>query len=302
MTFHTFLIKYGEIGIKGKNRYMFEDALVRQIRFALREADGSFKVYKTRGRIYVDCEGFYDFDEVTGCLQKVFGIVGICPVVRLEDRGFDQLKADVVAYMDELYPDKNITFKVEARRSRKNYPKTSMEINCDLGEAILEAFPQIRVDVHHPDVMLNIEVREDIYVYSRIIPGPGGIALHRRAGCGGLLFRTDALAQSAVDADTRIRYGVTESFIILLHADALLRADRRAGFASAAGAFVVGGVHFRGIRLNFCSKIRYFLQLMVRITDFLWFSADSDRPVAGFGCRFGRAFSFFGRITVAVDR
>ena len=175
MTFHTFLIKYGEIGIKGKNRYMFEDALVRQIRFALRETDGSFKVYKTRGRIYVDCEGFYDFDEVTGCLQKVFGIVGICPVVRLEDRGFDQLKADVVAYMDELYPDKNITFKVEARRSRKNYPKTSMEINCDLGEAILEAFPQIRVDVHHPDVMLNIEVREDIYVYSRIIPGPGGM-------------------------------------------------------------------------------------------------------------------------------
>ena len=55
MTFHTFLIKYGEIGIKGKNRYMFEDALVRQIRYALRGADGSFKVYKTRGRIYVDC-------------------------------------------------------------------------------------------------------------------------------------------------------------------------------------------------------------------------------------------------------
>ena len=175
MTFHTFLIKYGEIGIKGKNRYMFEDALVRQIRYALREADGSFKVHKTRGRIYVDCEGIYDYDEVTECLQKVFGIVGICPVVRLEDQGFEQLKKDVVAYMDELYPDKNITFKVEARRSRKNYPKNSMEINCDIGEAILDAFPEIRVDVHHPDVMLNIEIREDIYVYSRIIPGPGGM-------------------------------------------------------------------------------------------------------------------------------
>ena len=175
MTFHTFLIKYGEIGIKGKNRYMFEDALVRQIRYALRGADGSFKVYKTRGRIYVDCEGIYDYDEVTECLQKVFGIVGICPVVRLEDQGFEQLKKDVVAYMDELYPDKNITFKVEARRSRKNYPKNSMEINCDIGEAILDAFPEIRVDVHHPDVMLNIEIREDIYVYSRIIPGPGGM-------------------------------------------------------------------------------------------------------------------------------
>ena len=175
MTFHTFLIKYGEIGIKGKNRYMFEDALVRQIRYALREADGSFKVYKTRGRIYVDCDGPYDYDEVTEALQRVFGIVGICPVVRLEDQGFEQLKKDVVAYMDELYPDKDITFKVEARRSRKNYPKNSMEINCDIGEAILDAFPEIRVDVHHPDVMLNIEVREDIYVYSQIIPGPGGM-------------------------------------------------------------------------------------------------------------------------------
>ena len=112
---------------------------------------------------------------MTECLQKVFGIVGICPVVRLEDQGFEQLKKDVVAYMDELYPDKNITFKVEARRSRKNYPKNSMEINCDIGEAILDAFPEIRVDVHHPDVMLNIEIREDIYVYSRIIPGPGGM-------------------------------------------------------------------------------------------------------------------------------
>lgn len=175
MTFHTFLIKYGEIGIKGKNRYLFEDALVRQIRYALREADGSFKVHKSRGRIYVDCEGEYDADEVTSCLQKVFGIVGICPVVCVEDRGFERLKKDVVAYMDELYPDKNLTFKVEARRSRKTYPVNSMEINCLVGEAVLDAFPEIRVDVHKPDVLLNIEVREQIYIYSRIIPGPGGM-------------------------------------------------------------------------------------------------------------------------------
>ena len=86
MTFHTFLIKYGEIGIKGKNRYMFEDALVRQIRYALREADGSFKVYKTRGRIYVDCDGPYDYDEVTEALQRVFGIVGIKDPARIEVR------------------------------------------------------------------------------------------------------------------------------------------------------------------------------------------------------------------------
>ena len=66
-------------------------------------------------------------------------------------------------------------FKVNARRARKNYPKTSMEINCDLGERILEAFQNMKVDVHHPDIMLNVEIREQIYIYSQIIPGPGGM-------------------------------------------------------------------------------------------------------------------------------
>ena len=83
MKFHSFLIKYGEIGIKGKNRYIFEDALVRQIRYALQGVDGEFLVHKCHGRVYVDCEGDYDFDETVESLQKVFGIVGICPVVRV---------------------------------------------------------------------------------------------------------------------------------------------------------------------------------------------------------------------------
>lgn len=175
MKFQTFLLKYGEIGLKGKNRYMFEDALMRQIRFALKDTEGEFKVHKAQARIYVECEGYYDYEETVDALKRVFGIVGICPVVRLEDKGFEELKKSIVSYMDEMYPDKNITFKVEARRGKKSYPKTSMEINCDLGEAILEAFPEIRVDVHKPDVKLNLEVRDEIYVYSEIIPGAGGM-------------------------------------------------------------------------------------------------------------------------------
>ena len=175
--FHAFLIKYGEIGIKGKNRYMFEDALVRQIRHSLKDLDGLFHTYKAQGRVYVDCDGDYDGDEVVEALKRVFGIVGICPVVRVEDKGFEELKKDVIAYMDEVYPDKNITFKVESRRAKKTYPKKSMEINYDLGEAILYAFPEIRVDVHHPDVLLHVEVREEIYIYSEIIPGPGGMPI-----------------------------------------------------------------------------------------------------------------------------
>ena len=175
MRFHTFLLKYGEIGIKGKNRYLFEDALVRQVRYALKDVDGNFDVHKSQARIYVDCEGDYDYEDMVEHLKRVFGLVGICPVVRMEDKGFEELKKDVVAYMAEMYPDRNFTFKVESRRARKSYPKNSMEISRDLGEAILYAFPEIKVDVHHPDVLVNVEVRNEIYVYSEIIPGAGGM-------------------------------------------------------------------------------------------------------------------------------
>ena len=106
MRFHTFLLKYGEIGIKGKNRYLFEDALVRQVRYALKDVEGTFTVYKSQARIYVDCEGEYDYDDTVEHLKRVFGLVGICPVVRMEDQGFDQLKKDVVAYMDEVFLSK----------------------------------------------------------------------------------------------------------------------------------------------------------------------------------------------------
>ena len=175
MRFHSFLIKYGEIGIKGKNRYMFEDALVRQIRFALRGVDGNFLVHKCHGRVYVDCEGEYDYEETVESLKRVFGIVGICPVVRTAVAEIGQLKKDVVSYMEQMYPDKKLTFKVEARRANKRYPMNSMEINCELGEAILDAFPETKVDVHNPEVKLNVEIREEVYIYSEIIPGPGGM-------------------------------------------------------------------------------------------------------------------------------
>ncbi|HJD47728.1 MAG TPA: tRNA 4-thiouridine(8) synthase ThiI [Candidatus Mediterraneibacter norfolkensis] len=175
MRFHSFLIKYGEIGIKGKNRYMFEDALVRQIRYALRGVDGQFLVHKCHGRVYVDCEGEYDYEDTVESLKRVFGIVGICPVVRVKVAEIGELKKDVVSYMEEMYPDRNLTFKVEARRANKRYPMNSMEINCELGEAVLDAFPGMKVDVHDPDVKLNVEIREEVYIYSEIIPGPGGM-------------------------------------------------------------------------------------------------------------------------------
>ena len=179
--FTAFLIKYAEIGIKGKNRYLFEDALVQQIKYALKKCEGEFKIHKTQGRIFVDALTDFDFDETVENLKKVFGISGICPVVSMEDEGFEKLCENVLKYIDDVYPDKNMTFKVHARRARKNFPKDSMTINMEMGEAILKAYPEMHVDVHKPDMMLNIEIREKIYVYSMIIPGPGGMPV----GTGG---------------------------------------------------------------------------------------------------------------------
>ena len=167
--FTSFLIKYAEIGIKGKNRYLFEDALVRQIKYALKKCEGEFLVHKTQGRIFVDAESEFDYDEVVAHLQRVFGISGICPVVHVQDEGFEKLGEAVVKYMDDVYPDKHFSFKVQARRARKNYPLNSMELNVELGAVILDAFPELTVDVHKPDVMLNVEIREKIYLYSEAV-------------------------------------------------------------------------------------------------------------------------------------
>ena len=175
MQYQSFLIKYSEIGTKGKNRFMFEDALIKQIRFALREVDGSFEVTKESGRIYVTAEGDYDYDDTIEALKRVFGIADICPMVQIDDRDYENLKKHVVEYMDKVYPDKNLTFKVVARRGDKRYPVSSDQINRDMGEAILEAFPQMRVDVHNPDVLLRVEIRQKVNIFSLMIPGPGGM-------------------------------------------------------------------------------------------------------------------------------
>ena len=175
--YQAFLIKYAEIAIKGKNRYLFEDALVNNIRYQLKNVEGEFTVRKENGRIYVETQGDYDYEETVAALQRVFGIVGICPVILTKDEGFEALCQTVIDHINEAYADKNFTFKVNSRRARKNYPMESMEINAAVGEKILEAFPETKVDVHHPQVMINIEIRPLINIYSTVIPGPGGMPL-----------------------------------------------------------------------------------------------------------------------------
>lgn len=173
--FQAFLIKYAEIGIKGKNRYIFEDALVNHIRHSLMDVEGEFTVKKESGRVYVLTEGDFDYDETIEALKKVFGIWGICPMVQLPKMDIDALKREAVNYVGQVYGNRAFTFKVHTRRADKSFPMESNDVNAAIGEAVLENYPNVKVDVHNPEIMLNIEIREKVNIYSEVIPGPGGL-------------------------------------------------------------------------------------------------------------------------------
>ena len=159
MQYKAFMIKYAEIGTKGKNRYIFEDILCKNINRKLKPY-GDFYIRKEQGRIFVECKSDYDYEDVVNALGKVFGIVGICPVID---------------YVEKAYDRKNFTFKVFTRRNDKTYPMTSMEVSAELGHFLLEAFPDLTVDVHSPQEIINVEIRKVAYIYSITIPGPGGL-------------------------------------------------------------------------------------------------------------------------------
>ncbi len=175
--FTAFLIKYAEIGVKGKNRYVFENALVSRIKAVLRKCEGEFEVPKTDGRIFVYAKSDFDYDEVTDALQSVFGISGICPMEQCELSPIEEIGKKVNAYIRNNISDKNVTFKINTRRANKAYPLDSMEVSARLGGYVLDEFKDMKVDVHDPELMIHVEIREKVFIYSTEIPGPGGMPL-----------------------------------------------------------------------------------------------------------------------------
>ncbi len=172
--FKAFLIKYAEIGLKGNNRYIFENALRDRVSDSLRPL-GHYYVGREQGRIFVECPEGYDYEETVAALQRVFGISSICPVAVLDGNDWETLTKGVGDYVEAMYPDKHFTFKVEAKRADKQYPMTSPEICIEMGAYLLKRFKELKVDVHEPEVRVTVEVRTKSYVYSIIIPGPGGM-------------------------------------------------------------------------------------------------------------------------------
>ncbi len=174
--YKAFLIKYGEIAIKGKNRGSFERALCDRIEERLAGL-GTFTVIREQGRIIVECPDQYDYDETIAELRKVFGIIGICPVVVCESTDWDEITKTTLEYIKDEYPEGKFTFRVDAKRADKRYPIESPEMCMRMGESVLNAFPETKVDLHDPEVHLMVEVRNRTYIYSKTLSAAGGMPM-----------------------------------------------------------------------------------------------------------------------------
>jgi thiamine biosynthesis protein ThiI len=169
------LIRYGEILLKGLNRPVFERKLIDNIKRAVHHL-GKVRVYKSQARIYLEpLVEDYPFDEALSLLTKVFGIVSVSPVWKIET-DYEVIKEQTVVMLKDLLSRKGYkTFKVESKRGDKSFPMNSPEISRELGGHILENFPELRVDVKNPEFIFYVEVREFTYIYSEIIPAACGM-------------------------------------------------------------------------------------------------------------------------------
>ena len=170
------LVKYGEMALKGLNKSSFEDILMKQIKYRLRPL-GTFSYTAAQSTIYITPEeDTIRMDEVISRVQKIFGIASICRACTCE-KEFSDIQAKALEYLRETLEDAD-SFKVEAKRADKSFPMKSPDICRELGGTICEAFPEIRVDVHEPDVTVMVDIRDtNAYVYAGKLKGAGGLPL-----------------------------------------------------------------------------------------------------------------------------
>jgi len=160
-------VRFGEIFLKGSNRPYFMRMLVERVRNAVKEVGGH--VWLSDSRVYVS--DMSDMDEAIRRVTKVFGVHSVCRALEMPKEDFEGICKAAVA----LVKDHHGSFKVNARRSDKRYPMDSPTINMEVGHAVLEARPDLTVDVHNPDLVLSIEIRDLAYLYTRPIMAVGGM-------------------------------------------------------------------------------------------------------------------------------
>lgn len=169
------LLKDGEIVLKGLNRRAFEDVLKKNIKGTIRSL-GSFEISSAQSIIYVKpLSDDIDLDEVCERVSRVFGIVSYSRAAVCEEKTLESVMQTAPVYLEKELKNAK-TFKVEAKRSDKKFPYKSPEICRELGGEILSKFPHLKVDVHNPDVTVNVEIRDfGAYVHGAPLKGAGGI-------------------------------------------------------------------------------------------------------------------------------
>ncbi len=169
------LLKYGEIALKGLNKNVFEDILLRNIRWRMRDM-GPVRLRKAQSTIYLEPEdpSSFDFDEALDRASKIFGLAAVSRAL-VTEKSIEALSAQTPGYLADLLSAAK-TFKVVTRRSDKRFPLKSPEISAEIGGVLLDAFPHLTVDVHEPDVVVNVEIRDfAAYIHAGVIPGAGGM-------------------------------------------------------------------------------------------------------------------------------
>ena len=171
------LVKYGELAMRGKNRYLVENRLIHIIIKNLSDLDG-YKVYKEQGRLLVKCEnGEFDYDTVIPKVVNVLGVVAVCPGIEIQEKTIENIREVALNHMKSQFDGKTLSFKVETKRSDKQFPMDSREVSADVGGFVLHGMNGLTVDVHNPDVTLMVELRNSAYVYSTLIKGFGGLPM-----------------------------------------------------------------------------------------------------------------------------
>lgn len=174
---YIFIVRCGEVALKGMNKPYFERMLLDRIKKLLKKFDG-VKAYRHEGLIYVRADKSLDKQAIIKEISKVFGVASISPAVECESN-MEAIGKAAVEYMLEAIEERGIkTFKVEAKRADKNFPVKSPDIGRQVGAAVLKGCKVLKVDVHDPDCRLFVDVRHDLtYIYQDKIPGYGGLPL-----------------------------------------------------------------------------------------------------------------------------
>ena len=168
------LLKLGEIVLKGLNRKSFEQKLMSNVRRRL-EPVGKFRVYCLQSTVYVEAqEDGADMDAAFEALKKVFGVIKLSRAAACE-KDKDAIANLAIEYLREDM-ERVRSFKVESKRSDKSFPMTSIELSQYVGGLLAEAYPDVQVDVHEPELTVHLEVRDlAAYVHATPVPGAGGM-------------------------------------------------------------------------------------------------------------------------------